>query len=92
MGALTVSFIRSLVPDGKTHRYSDGNTLLLSLSPTGAKSWVQRIMFSGKRHDIGLGGWPTISITEARATALARKIRGGCDFRYRHKSLRVVQV
>ena len=21
-----------------------------------------------------------------------RKIRGGCDFRYRHKSLRVVQV
>ena len=23
---------------------------------------------------------------------LARKIRGGCDFRYRHKSLRVVQV
>ena len=25
-------------------------------------------------------------------TLLARKIRGGCDFRYRHKSLRVVQV
>ena len=23
---------------------------------------------------------------------LTRKIRGGCDFRYRHKSLRVVQV
>lgn len=81
MGALTVSFIRSLIPDGKTHRYSDGNTLLLSLSPTGAKSWVQRIMFSGKRHDIGLGGWPTISITEARATALEnlRTARRGGD-------------
>ena len=70
MGTLTLSFIRSLVPDGKTHRYSDGNTLLLSLSPTGAKTWVQRIMVSGKRHDIGLGGWPTIGITEARTKAL----------------------
>ena len=27
-----------------------------------------------------------------RGARLARKIRGGCDFRYRHKSLRVVQV
>ncbi len=27
-------------------------------------------MVAGRRHDIGLGGWPTISITEARTKAL----------------------
>lgn len=79
MGKLTVSFIRSLVPDGRTHRYSDGGTLLLSLSPTGARTWIQRLTVAGRRQDIGLGGWPTITITQARALALEnrRVARGG---------------
>ena len=73
MGKLTLAFIRSLAPDGRTHRYSDGGTLLLSLSPTGARTWIQRLTVAGRRHDIGLGGWPTVTITEARARALENR-------------------
>ena len=69
----------------KPGRYGDGGGLYLLVSPTLGKSWVLRIMCpsdkgadaSGKvpkvRRDIGLGGWPDCSLSEARE--LARKLR-----------------
>ena len=75
--ALTVARVRSLTRPG---RFGDGGTLFLVVAPGGSRSWVQRLTIRGKRHDIGLGGWPLVSLAEARDLAfdnrrLAR--RGG---------------
>ena len=50
-------------------RYSDGNGLHLFISKKGAKSWVHRITIDGRRRDIGLGGYPTVSLAQARKRA-----------------------
>ncbi len=50
-------------------RYSDGGGLHLYISRAGRKSWVQRITIDGRRRDIGLGGFPTVSLPSAREKA-----------------------
>jgi len=62
-------------------RYADGNGLYLIVDPSGAKRWICRLMVQGKRRDIGLGGLQTVSLAEARESALeARKLaRSGQD-------------
>ncbi len=47
---------------GEPGRYSDGDGLHLLISKAGAKSWVQRITIDGRRRDIGLGGYPSVSL------------------------------
>ena len=54
---------------GNPGRYSDGAGLHLYISKTGGKSWVQRITVDGRRRDIGLGGYPTVSLAQARKRA-----------------------
>ena len=62
-------------------RYADRNTLYLNIAPGGSKQWVQRLTIHGKRHDMGLGGYPLVSLAEAREAAfLNRKVaRAGGD-------------
>ena len=50
--------------------YSDGNTLFLNVTERGSKSWLQRVTVDGRRRDIGLGPFPTVSLAEARRRAL----------------------
>ena len=50
-------------------RYPDGATLYLVVWPSGSKSWVQRLTISGRRTDLGLGGYPAISLAQARRKA-----------------------
>ena len=50
-------------------RYSDGDGLHLFINKNGRKSWVQRITVGGRRRDIGLGGFPTVSLAQARKRA-----------------------
>jgi len=66
MGKLTFGKLRALNEPGL---YGDGGTLFLKVSPGGSKSWVQRFTIKGKRHDVGLGGWPVVSLQEARERA-----------------------
>ena len=47
-------------------RYSDGEGLYLYIGKAGRKSWVQRITIDGRRRDIGLGGYPAVSLAQAR--------------------------
>jgi len=56
-------------------RHSDGTGvgLMLWVSRTGNRSWVQRVTVHGKRHDIGLGGYPLVSLAEARSIATENK-------------------
>ena len=50
----------------KPGRYTDGEGLHLFIGKTGKKSWVQRITVDGRRRDIGLGGYPSVSLALAR--------------------------
>ena len=43
-------------------RHSDGDGLHLFISKTGGKSWVLRTTVDGRRRDIGLGGYPAVSL------------------------------
>ena len=54
-------------------RHSDGDGLHLFISKAGVKSWVQRITIDGRRRDIGLGGYPTVSLAQARKRAAANR-------------------
>ena len=53
--------------------HADERTLYLKVAAGGSKSWVQRIVVNGKRHDLGLGGWPTIPLEDARNLAIANR-------------------
>ena len=77
-GKLSAARVRTLQVPG---RYGDGGTLYLNVTPEGSKQWVQRLTIAGKRHDIGLGGYPLVSLAEARDAALLnRKLaRAGGD-------------
>lgn len=53
-------------------RYYDGSKtgLHLHVRASGSKAWVQRVRLHGKYVDIGLGGYPAVSLSNARKIAL----------------------
>ena len=63
---LSATGVRALREPG---RYSDGNGLHLFIGKTGNRSWVQRVTIDGRRRDIGLGGYPAVSLKQARRQA-----------------------
>ncbi len=67
MAGLTASQVKSLRAPG---RYGDGSGLYLNVAPGGSKNWILRISIDGKRRDMGLGGYPVISLRHAREKAL----------------------
>lgn len=74
-GRLSVARVRAVNTPGL---HADGGTLYRHVAPGGSKQWIQRLVIRGKRHDLGLGGFPLVTLAEARETAyenrrLARK-------------------
>ena len=65
--ALSATRVKALKEPG---RYSDGGGLHVYISKAGRKSWVLRITIDGRRRDIGLGGFPTVSLAKAREKAV----------------------
>ena len=55
--------------------------LALLVSPTGARSWILRATIAGKRRDMGLGGYPDVTLADARRRArdLREQIDNGID-------------
>ena len=43
------------------------------MQPSGARSWVQRLMIRGRRRELGLGGFPLVCLAEAREKAFANR-------------------
>ena len=70
MASLSVARIKSLSNPGL---HGDGGTLYLRVGPGGSKSWIQRLTIDRKRHDIGLGGFPLVSLAEARDMAFQNR-------------------
>ncbi|PYC47775.1 integrase [Litorivita pollutaquae] len=64
-----------------TGRHGDGRGLFLYVKPTGARSWVLRYQVQGRRHDLGLGAYPDVTLAMARdkATEARRLILAGDD-------------
>ena len=75
--ALAAAFVRT-APVG---RHADGNGLYLYVQRTGTRSWIQRLVIRGRKHELGLGSVHLVSLAEAREQALAnRKLaRSGGD-------------
>jgi integrase len=49
--------------------YSDGDGLCLQIARGGSKSWILRYRSAGRRRHLGLGGFPTVTLAEARERA-----------------------
>ena len=64
--ALTALEIKNLKAGPKTARYGDGRGLYLVVRANGSKAWVQRITVDGTRTDMGLGGFPDVTLARAR--------------------------
>lgn len=46
--------------------YGDGAGLYLQVSGTGTKSWIFRFTLRGRQREMGLGGFPDVSLAKAR--------------------------
>ncbi len=69
---LTTTIINAAKKPGKL--YDEGRLgLYLNVAPGGSKSWLQRITIDGKRREIGLGGYPVVTLLMARKRALDNK-------------------
>lgn len=73
-----------------THAGGKGNTMLpvggvaglyLQITPKGGKTWILRTAMAGRRAEIGLGGFPTVTLAQARdkAREARDKIERGVD-------------
>ena len=76
--ALSAAFARAVTKPG---RYCDGHGLYLLVTDTGARCWVQRLTIRRRRRELGLGGFPLVTLAEAREQALANRklVRSGGD-------------
>ena len=66
---LSAAYVKS-APPGKHY---DEHGLFLLVKPSGAKHWLQRIQYNGKRRELGLGSWPWVTLAEAREQAFENK-------------------
>lgn len=69
MGKLTDRTAKTIGPG----RHTDGDGLALVVSDTGARKWVLRYQLAGKRRDMGLGRFPDVGLSSARAAAAAAR-------------------
>ncbi len=65
---LSAAKVRTISGPGQ---FSDGNGLTLRVEPSGSKHWYQRVTIHGKRRNIGLGGYPSVTLADAREMAVA---------------------
>lgn len=63
------------------HRVGGVSGLYLQINERGARSWVLRMMVGTKRRELGLGGFPTVGLADARtkARAVREQVENGLD-------------
>lgn len=82
MSAVEVDRLRHRGGRGATSYVVGGvDGLRLKVKPSGARSWILRAMVGGRRREIGLGGYPDLSLAEARRKAKEKRaeIEKGVD-------------
>ena len=69
---LSAQYLNSNLDAGRY--YDDNGTgLNIHVRKSGAKNWSQRLRINGKQIELGLGSYPTVSLTEARSIAAKNK-------------------
>lgn len=82
---LTALDVKRLVHPGKgrnvTYAVGGVSGLLLQVTPAGARTWLLRTVVGEKRRELGLGGFPDVTLAMARERARDAKdqIRRGVD-------------
>ncbi|MXY57454.1 MAG: tyrosine-type recombinase/integrase [Gammaproteobacteria bacterium] len=87
---LTETFVQRVKPDSRARTYGDGrggHGLTLHVQTNGAKWWYQRLRIHGQPANVGLGGYPLVTLPEARHAALrnAQVAQDGGDPRPRKR-------
>lgn len=61
--------------------YPDGAGLYLCVTPSGARSWIYRFSWQGRRPEMGLGSLADVSLAEAREAAqeARRQVKAGTN-------------
>lgn len=61
--------------------HSDGQGLYLQIAKSGTKSWIYRYQLDGRRRDLGLGGFPAVSLSKARSERDKKRlmVKAGID-------------
>lgn len=64
--------------------------LYVQITPNGAKTWILRMRIGERRRDFGLGGYPTVTLAQARdkAREARAKVESGIDPVQERKSAR----
>jgi integrase len=88
---LTYIQINAAKPREKAWTLSDSQSLYLVIQPNGSKLWRFNYRFLDKQKKLHLGGWPTISLAEARVRRdeAKRKIAEGIDPALEKKRARI---
>jgi len=86
---LSTYLIEKAVKKNKVYSISDTDGLSLFIYPSGAKIWKYRYSFNQKRNWFSIGGYPTISIKEARVirSELEEELADGNDISRKKKEL-----
>jgi len=64
---LTDTRIRNAKPTEKPFKLSDGGWLFLFVAPAGSKLWRMAYRFHGAEKTLSFGGYPDVSLKDARA-------------------------
>lgn len=90
---LTDSALRNAKPKEKPYKLSDGGWLFLLVQPNGSRLWRMDYRYDGKQKTLAIGGYPLISLVEARAKRDAAKklLNDGIDPNVAKKADRVQQ-
>jgi integrase len=77
---LTALEVKNLVEPG-LHFVGGVAGLALQVLPSGGRTWVLRIVIGAKRRDMGLGGYPDVTLAQAKedARTARAKVRAGID-------------
>lgn len=76
---MTTRLTDKKVQAAKAGRYYDGNGLILRVRESGSRDFALRVTKDGRTSDYGLGGYPLVSLSEAREKAflLRKNIKAG---------------
>jgi hypothetical protein len=81
---------------GNNATYAVGGVsgLLLQITPNGGRTWLLRVQVGDKRREMGLGGFPDVTLAMARESAREKKgqIRRGIDPVEERKAVRSTMV
>lgn len=68
-GPRTSRLNSAAIKAAETGKYADGGGLWFHKRHDGGAQWVLRVSVHGRRREMGLGAFPSVTLKEARATA-----------------------